>query len=361
MSSPPTPSDGEPPSGQPTAVIDSSDRIPHQAVSTPVHPDCTALPTGSIPSHPTHTTLPPTTITDLQRALASADPNCLTHLISSLQASHSTGQLTPLPGPDGSPLFLETVALFCWGAYQNNFMIEDCLTTLLRLHNMNPSFLTSQAVLQPLLETASIPPSWLRPNSRLYTNRGCSSPLAVPMVGLLHIHNHFITVYVSSSYWTISDPLTTSPHALYNTHLWESNLHNALRRIHSALGLPAPDLPKYLPLPAPLSLQQDSPKAPWSCGTHAMLAILHILLGLPPHDFPHSLPQTHINSFHNTLLHWVLHGQVPSLQHLPSILPLTRPPPLSPQLRDTCLPCTTAINSVESLHLPVLHTLSLKQ
>ena len=65
-----------------------------------------------------HTTLPPTTITDLQRALASANPSCLTHLISSLQASQVTGQLTPLPGPDGRPLFLETVALFCWGAYQ---------------------------------------------------------------------------------------------------------------------------------------------------------------------------------------------------------------------------------------------------
>ena len=82
-------------------------------------------------------------------------------------------------------------------------MIEDCLTTLLRMHNMNPSLLISQAVLQPLLETASAPPSWLRPNSRLYANRGCATPLSIPMVGLLHRNNHFITVYISSAYWTI--------------------------------------------------------------------------------------------------------------------------------------------------------------
>ena len=275
MNSPPTPSDGEPPTGQPTDVIDTSDRTPHQAVSAPVHPDCTTLPTTPTPSHTTHTTLPPTTITDLQRALASTDPDCLTHLVSSLQASCTTEQLTPLAGPDGLPLFLETVALFCWGAYQNNFMIEDCLATLLRLHNMNPSLLTSQAVLQPLLETASIPSSWLRPSSRLYINRGCSSPLAVPMVGLLHNNNHFITVYVSSSYWTISDPLSTSPHTIYDTRLWSPT-----STLPSAASTPpwasppqtSPDTSPYLP-PSPCSRTPLRPHGPvahtqcWSFST----------------------------------------------------------------------------------------------
>ena len=177
------------------------------------------------------------------------------------------------------------------------------------------------------------------------------------MVGLIHKNNHFITVYISSTYWTISDPLTNTPHSTYDTLRWETNLHTALRRIHSALGLPLPDLPKYRSLPSPLSIQLDSPRGPWSCGTHAMLVILHILLGLPPHAFPHPLSQSHINSFHTTLLHWVLHGRIPSMPNLTSILPSAMPPPLSPQVHNVCLSCTTAIDTIgRHTSLPPLHT-----
>ena len=53
---------------------------------------------------------------------------------------------------------LGTLELFCWGVYQSNIMMEECLSTLLQLHGMNPHLLTSQTQLQPLLERADIHP-----------------------------------------------------------------------------------------------------------------------------------------------------------------------------------------------------------
>ncbi len=52
---------------------------------------------------------------------------------------------------------LGTLELFCWGVYHSNIMIEECLTTLLQLHGMNPHLLISQTQLQPLLERAKSP------------------------------------------------------------------------------------------------------------------------------------------------------------------------------------------------------------
>ena len=167
MSNLPTFPEDKPPTGLPHNVINLFDSIPHSTACAPARPGCTTLPAMLTPTHAAHRTLPLTIITDLQRALASNDPDCMSHMVSSIQACCTADRLTPLLGPDGLPLFVEIVALFCWGGYQNNSMIEDCLTTLLRLHNMNPSLLISQAVLQPLLETLSTPPSWLRPDSRL--------------------------------------------------------------------------------------------------------------------------------------------------------------------------------------------------
>ena len=87
------------------------------------------------------------------------------------------------------------------------------------------------------------------------------------MVGLLHKNNHFITIYISSSYWTISDPLSDSSHNIYNVHLWETNLHSALRHIHSSLCLHTVDLPRYLTLPAP-SPRNMTPLGPRGPAAH---------------------------------------------------------------------------------------------
>ena len=64
--------------------MDSPTRISQKAAPAPVHPDCTSLLAGFTPTQPMHMTLPPNTITELQWALASDDPDCLTHLVSSL-------------------------------------------------------------------------------------------------------------------------------------------------------------------------------------------------------------------------------------------------------------------------------------
>ena len=143
MSSIPTPPDGRPPRALPLDVIDPPNSATPDAPSAPPRIDRTILPPEPTPDLAAHPTLPPATITALQHALASNNPDCLTQLVRSIQVRCPTDQLTPLPGPDGLPLFLETIALFCWGSYQNNFMTEDCLTTLLRMHNMNLPLLIS--------------------------------------------------------------------------------------------------------------------------------------------------------------------------------------------------------------------------
>ncbi len=125
-------------------------------------------------------------------------------------------------------------------------------------------------------------PLWLRPTSRFYQAKGCLSPLAVPIIGTLHLHQHFITFYISQEYWTISDPLFPDPTLRYPIHVWEAHLHSSLANIHTALNLPPPTLPRFRPLPGPLSLQRDEDGGAWSCGTHAMLVAIQILLGTPP-------------------------------------------------------------------------------
>ncbi len=92
---------------------------------------------------------------------------------------------------------LGTLALFCWGAWQSNIMLEEIICNILRLHGMNPTYLISQTQLQPLLESGNIPTTWLRPNSDFYLNRLSATPLSVPLTGILHQQNHFITVYIS--------------------------------------------------------------------------------------------------------------------------------------------------------------------
>ena len=76
-------------------------------------------------------------------------------------------------------------------------MIEECITTILQLHGLNPNLVISQTQLQPLLERGDIPATWLRPSSRFYQARGCLAPLTVPIVGTLLLHQHFITIYIS--------------------------------------------------------------------------------------------------------------------------------------------------------------------
>lgn len=47
-------------------------------------------------------------------------------------------------GHDNHPHMLGTVDLFCWGSYQSNIMMEECLTALSCLYGMNPFLLISQ-------------------------------------------------------------------------------------------------------------------------------------------------------------------------------------------------------------------------
>ena len=94
-------------------------------------------PTHTPLSSPLDLSLPHTTLLDLQQALASADQDSLTNLVRTLLTCRTSEHVTSLQGPNGHPLFLETAALFCWGAYQNNFMID----------------------LQPLLENSITPSS----------------------------------------------------------------------------------------------------------------------------------------------------------------------------------------------------------
>ena len=112
MSSLPTITHGRPSPGLPPNVIDLSDSIPLSTPCTPAGLGCNALLAELTPAQAAHRTLPPTTITDMQRALASNDLECLTHLANSIQACCTADHLTPIPGPDGLPLFIETVALF---------------------------------------------------------------------------------------------------------------------------------------------------------------------------------------------------------------------------------------------------------
>ncbi len=76
-------------------------------------------------------------------------------------------------------------------------------------------------------------------------------------MGTLHLQHNFITIYISQEYWTLSNPLHTNSTHRYPIHTWERHLHTSLTRIHTALDLPAPTLPKFRPLPRPLSLQRD--------------------------------------------------------------------------------------------------------
>ena len=73
----------------------------------------------------------------------------------------------------------------------------------------------------------------------------------------LHLHQHFVTVYISQDYWTLSDPLHCDPDRRYPIHTWERHLHSSLTRIHAALGLPTPTLPHFRKLVHSLSLQRD--------------------------------------------------------------------------------------------------------
>ena len=79
-------------------------------------------------------------------------------------------------------------------------MMEECIATILQLHGMNPHLLISQTQLQPILERAEIPATWLRPTSRFYQARSCLAPLSVPIVSTLYLHQHFVTVYISHEY-----------------------------------------------------------------------------------------------------------------------------------------------------------------
>ena len=73
----------------------------------PQHPLPTLLPLNHCMTNPT--------LISLQQALASADLTSLTNIVHSLLTCRTSDNLTPISGSDGHPLFLETVALFCWG------------------------------------------------------------------------------------------------------------------------------------------------------------------------------------------------------------------------------------------------------
>ena len=256
---------------------------PQPATGTSTPPTrMTASPLPHAPSNPQ--------LQLLQHALLASDPWALTNLTQDLIGPREQQRFTSISGPDHHPLMLGTLELFCWGVYQSNIMIEECLSTLLQLHGMNPHLLISQTLLQPLLERAEVPPLWLRPTSRFYNARDSPTPLTVPIVGTLHLHQHFITVYISQDYWTISDPLYGNPTQRYPIRTWERHLHSSLNHIHTTLNLPPPTLPKFRPLPRPLSVQQDGEQGAWSYGTHAMLVALHILLGRPPPCLPPPTP-----------------------------------------------------------------------
>ena len=211
-------------------------------------------PNPSPPANTLNTALP-NCLAALQSAFHSPDPYTLPSLLHTLIGPMQEHRFTSITGPDSHPLMLGTLALFCWGAWQSNIMIEETLCNLLRLHGMNPSYLISQTQLQPLLESGAFPATWLRPTSNFYRRRQAATPLSVPLTGILHQQNHFITIYISKEYWTISDPLTHSPALKYNIDLWEHNIHSALRSIHSHLNLPQPPLTPYKPLTQPLSVQ----------------------------------------------------------------------------------------------------------
>ena len=283
-----------------------------------LHPHLTAFPPQPAPIPPDP---PDPTLLQLQRAHSSPDPHELTKLVRSLIGPRDLNRFREIRGPDSHPLTLGTIELFCWGSYQSNFMIEDTVTTLARLYGLTPSHLIPQPLIQPLLERAEPPQRWLHPNSNFYTSRNCTAPLDAPLLGVLHLSNHFVTIYICREYWTVSDPLDHTPSRTHPIPVWEDNLHTALTVVYRSLNIP-PVLPPYLPLPTPLSTQSDRHGA-WSCGTHAMLTSLHILMGTPPHSFPTTLSQTQVNHFHTDLLSWLLHGRVPPLPPLPSSLPAT--------------------------------------
>ena len=81
------------------------------------------------------------------------------------------------------------------------------------------------------------------------------------MVGILHLSNHFITIYICNDYWTVSDPLEPTPPRRHPIPTWEAKIHASLRTINNALHLPPPRLPRYRSLPTPLSIQSDGDRA----------------------------------------------------------------------------------------------------
>ena len=93
----------------------------------------------------------------LQQALMSTDPLSLTALVRKLLALPQVTPFTSFIGPDGQPLLLGTLELFSWGSFQNNFVIEDGITTMCGLHGLNPAHFIPQALLQPLLERDETP------------------------------------------------------------------------------------------------------------------------------------------------------------------------------------------------------------
>lgn len=132
-------------------------------------------------------------------------------------------------------------------------MIEESLIVLLQFRGMNPHHLISQTILQPLLERDDIPTLWLRHTSRFYQGWGCPTPQAAPIVGILHPQQHFIAIYISQEYWTLSDPLFNDPTQRHLIRRWERHLHSSLAHIHNTLNLPAPTLPRFRLLPNSLS------------------------------------------------------------------------------------------------------------
>lgn len=74
-----------------------------------------------------------------------------------------------------------------------------------------------------------------------------------------------------------------------------------------------------------------------------MLIALHILLGTPyTHTFPYSIPRATVNSFHRSLLQWMLLGITPTFSTLPSVIRGLTPPTLLHAFQGRCLTCPTA-------------------